>query len=994
MAENNIPTPPDGFTIINPNGNNDVPLPPQGFSLQGAYNDLKSVPSYIANTVSPQQPDNGFFSNAYNAVKSLPSGFAELVTQGNPSEINKTSQYISNALTSPSFSRMAPPIASALMTDGASTIPSLASMFTAGAGGEYVAQKQEGIQNPDVNKVIGSGIMSAGLPVGGQILDPLTGQSVASVSNFLKNLSIGVTTSEAGKYVSQGYQFETPKNAFDVAVRLGAPTLTAFIGTAAKSVNDSAQLAVKNATEISSARFGTQPLLSDVLSKYTNLEADAIARGNSTAVKLLSNIDANIGDVLKESFGDAVGQDVIAQTLTPYVGHLTTLQNNAKAAAQKAEELANAVASQTNEHGAFQSQLKDQAEKAAVDAVKQRALYDSYWQKTFGSADTAINNLDNGARITRLSGYVSAAKNAVNNGLDALYSKAGIDSNTPFVTKDVVLNSINRNISDVSDKEQMISLIKNALSKPGMADEDGNISLTALRKLKNTIANDLTVAGSTPAQASALSAKTYNVVKSASDDYMREFVSQTNPNAMEDFNTAQRAAKSVFEAQDKFATNGVVDDIMNGNIQSVLNKIQEKGYNNIKPEIDAYTGALSSMGDDASRAAAQQFSRDLNLSIRDQVLHNSSIPNINSNAGIADLIDIRKYSDNIAKLCGSSGGKYPLENLGLGNEQTLNALNRISKVEGRNSISGQDLEQFFKDVNTVGLKKATAIRQYQEAVKTSMIAGDDSIRKEALNRASSAAKIASDEADRLNQALQIAQKDPLVQLMNNARYGLNSNDTSANNAWISSLLSSGKKQVQDFVQAFGDRKLNTGSNNITIDDLRQAAVKNVIFDTFKLATSQNGQKVNLAKLTDAFYGADRDSFKALLGDKMFNDLKAKFADPASGIIKQTNTLTDTGAYNTNKYTTLLAGAVGTAQGHITGGAITGSLASRFLGLLNEQRYNVAYKLFVDPEFAPAFAKYSGDVNKFVNSNARNAVSYQIADTLDKKYNQQQRQPNQ
>ena len=137
----------------------------------------------------------------------------------------------------------------------------------------------------------------------------------------------------------------------------------------------------------------------------------------------------------------------------------------------------------------MQSQLKDNAEKASVEAIKQRALYDSYWQKTFGSADTAVSNLDNGARITRLSGYVAAAKNAVNNGLDALYAKAGIDSNTPFVTKDVVLNSINRDISDVSDKKQMISLIKNALSKPGMADENGNISLTALRKLKNTIAS-------------------------------------------------------------------------------------------------------------------------------------------------------------------------------------------------------------------------------------------------------------------------------------------------------------------------------------------------------------------------------------------------------------------------------------------------------------------------------------------------------------------------
>ena len=993
MAENNIPPPPDGFTIINPNGNNDVPPPPQGFSLQGAYNDLKAVPSHVANTISPEQPDNGFFSNAFNAVKSMPSGLAELVTQGNPNEINKTSQYISNALTSPSFSRMVPPIAAALMTEGASTIPSLASMFTAGAGGEYVAQQQEG-QNPNINQVIGAGIMSAGLPVGGQVLDPFTGKSVASVSNFLKNLSVGVTTSEGGRYVSQGYKFETPKNAFDVAIRLGAPSLTAFIGTAAKSVNDSAQLAVKNGNEIFSARFKTQPLLSDVLSKYTNLEADAIARGNSTAVNLLSNIDANIGDVLKQSFGDAVGQDVIAEALTPYVGRLTALQNDAKAAAQKAEQLANTVAAQTNENGALQSQLKDSAEKAAVAAIKNRAVYDTYWQKIFGSADTAISNLDNGARITRLSGYVAAAKNAVNNGLDALYAKAGIDSNTPFITKDVILNSINRNISDVSDKTQMISLIKNALSKPGMADEDGNISLTALRKLKNTIANDLTVAGSTPAQASALSAKTYNVVKSASDDYMEEFVSQTNPNAMQDFNTAQRAARSVFEAQDKFATNGVIDDIMNGDIQSVVNKIQEKGYQNIKPEIDAYTGALNSMGDDASRAAAQQFNRDLNLSIRDQILHNSSIPNINSNAGIADLIDIRKYSDNIAKLCGSSGGKYPLENLGLGNEQTLSALNRISKIEGRNSMSSQDLEQFFKDVNTIGLKKATAIRQYGEAVKTSMIAGDDSVRKASLERASMAAKEASDQSDRLNQALQVAQKDPLVQLMNNARYGLNSNDTSANNAWISSLLSSGKKQVQDFVQAFGDRKLTAGSNTITLDDLRQAAVKNVIFDTFKLATSQNGQKVNLAKLTDAFYGADRDSFKALLGDQMFNDLKERFANPASGMIKQANQLTTAGAYNTNKYPTLLAGAVGTAQGHVTGGAITGSLASRFLGLINEQRYNVAYKLFADQEFAPIFAKYSGDINKFVNSNARNAVSYQIADTLDKKYNQQQRQPNQ
>ena len=117
MAENNIPPPPDGFTIINPNGNNDVPPPPQGFSLQGAYDDLKAVPSYVANTISPEQPDNGFFSNAFNAVTSMPSGLAELVTQGNPSEINKTSQYISNALTSPSFSRIAPTIAAAVMTD-------------------------------------------------------------------------------------------------------------------------------------------------------------------------------------------------------------------------------------------------------------------------------------------------------------------------------------------------------------------------------------------------------------------------------------------------------------------------------------------------------------------------------------------------------------------------------------------------------------------------------------------------------------------------------------------------------------------------------------------------------------------------------------------------------------------------------------------------------------------------------------------------------------
>lgn len=882
--------------------------------------------------------------------------------------------------------RYGAPVAATMATGGLGLVPAMLASGSAAAGSEALAQglaSEAGMQAaPNLRQVAASGIAGMAVPIPLRAAAGAIPSASQSVVNFLTNAGAMTSANEAARLVEKG-EFEAPKGVADYLLRVGAPVALAGVGTRASLSLARQEARVAKADQIIKERFGTMPMLGEVVPGLSEFEARRFQGNNVLARRAAENMDANLAGVVKTELVDkAPNPDKVARQLLPYVQDVEQLRTAATQARAKADNLANQATQASVSDLALARRLSDEADAAAVEAVKQRALYTEGTEKMLGSSITDVSDVAKGVRLERLSELADAADKSVSVGLGRLYGKAGLELTAPVAKVGDIRKNLARMVDDPVESGQLMEMFDAAIKKPGMLTNGGDLTLAGYRNVRDLISDGLVAAGGDRTAATRKAGQAYNAAKAASEAY----ISSVYPkNISDSFKAANKAAASVFQNR-----SGVIDDIRSGNVDRVVSLIEDQGYGPVAKAIQDYSAALGGLGDDASRAASKQFVANMAGAIRDHLVDTSMRLGEGLDAA-SKALDVSKLVKRVDAL--RQKGMSP-ESLGFPNADAVQALARVASTPNKAMDMGS-LTRFMDDVALSGVPIAEARLAYDDALRKYMTASNAAESTRELNRLNDLRKKAEFTVGQADEAYQRAVNDPLVRLFNEPGLSV-SPVAGANPEYVSKLLSAGENGVKRLSAALqtpvpGNPDLTIRRLN-NLAALKKSAIADVFGETFRAALGPGDQRLRLERITDFFYGptqkTERDAFRALVGKEEFGNLQQRFAEPIKRIFEQRKKL-GVAMGDIREDLIVASGSLGQLQGRSTAGVILGNYLRRAFDAIANRGYNVLYGLYVDPTISRDFLKAKGDINAFVNASPRNALMYQMMLREDEANNPQQ-----
>lgn len=858
------------------------------------------------------------------------------------------------------------------------TLPTLAT--TAGitalstGGSELLAQLIEKVQG-ERQDMSGRDVLAS---TASGVAVPLKLKELGKLGNFLTNSGIFAASSESSRAITEG-GFTPSKDTLESVMRIGLPAVTGFVNVKASEVSEKSIERAARAQAVKARRFGGGLILSDVDEIYSDLERSALA-GNSRKVReLLNDMTVNFGDALRIAFKDAPNPEELARPFIPYRGKIDRLKQNLDAATEEYQRLSNDAAQAAANNLESADLLKRQAMDAGAEAVAVKALYERGLNETLGGLGSDVSSFTTAQRIPRVQYQIDRVKGSIKGAVGRLYDAAGIRDNDIVANESELLEWIRTGVKATKDQEAYSDALKRVLTKPGMKDDNGNITLKAYRDMRDDLVGLYRTAGQDATAAHRTAAEVYEAIKTGSE----AFLEANRKDAFPAFQRANASARAIYAARE--GVSGIIPAIEDKNIGGpggVLDIIRAKGYPSVKPDIDAYVAAIRGFGDDASRAAADQFSNDLHKAIRDEIVGQAIIEGTGQINDRFKAIDMRKLATSLSSLVSEKG--VPAELLGLGTKTELDALARIARRENRKGFTAADLDQFFNDVNLMGYDRAIAERDYTEAMRTYHIANNKGDKKAAMDRALAAqakGKLDMQTAARLSDE---AAQDPLARLFNSNSFQVDP-DSTRNGEWIGRLLNVGESDLKKLMATLRETKgvdlAEAARRSKLADDVAKATTAEMLFRPLRAATGEAQQAVDLTKITNLFYGEGSRPFKAIIGEDAFQSLKQTWGVPAAEILQKRVNL-GLPAFTNREDLMAAAAAVGLATGNITGGAMAGTGGYRIKGLVDRGRYGMLWLMYGDPVTARMFKNASYDVDKFMAMSPRNAILVQLAERQD------------
>jgi len=886
------------------------------------------------------------------------------------------------AASAPSVVRYGVPIAVGLATAPA-TIPTLASAAAISAlstgGSEAVAEFLETLsgERKDISgkEVFASTV--SGLAV------PLKLKEYSKLTQFLTNSGIFGTANETSRAIQEGGL--TPSTtAFEGVTRVAAPFLAGGVGTFAPAKVEKVEKYAERRAAIMAERFGGAIILSDLGPEFTEIERSALA-GNSRKVReLLNNMSINYGDALRVAFKDAPNAEELAKPFVPYQGKVTRLQQAVDDAAKEYSVLTDKLAEARANNASNLAELERQAADAAGELINARALHDKGLDKIFGSLGSDAVAFTPNERLGRVNVQIDSVKKSIKGAVSKLYSEAGINENDIVANKQDLIDWIATGVSAKKDQAVFIDAVERVMKKPGMMDENGNITLKAYRDMRDELANDFKQAGQSATAAQRTASQVYDAVKAASED----FLERNRADALPKFQRANETARGIYAAREgELGAIGFVED---KDIDGLIKLIKKKGYNAVYPELDAYAGAIRALGDEASVAASEQFVVDLKKSIRDELIGQSLIEGSGQITRGFKAVNMNKLAKNLSSLVSEAG--FPAEFLGLGTREQIDALARLANREGRKGFTAVELNDFFDDVSMVGYDRALARKDYEEAMRTFYSKSNKADKQQAMDRALLAQKKAGLDLAEATDLANKAAQDPLARLMNDRSFQIDP-DSTKNGQWIGRLLTVGESDLKDLMSTLRNPTALVDPNELIrrkklADDIAKATSAELLFRPLRSATGEAGQMVDLTGITNLFYGEGNKAFRAIVGDQAFNELKKTWGKSAADILQKQVNLGLPAFTNRDDFVAAAA-AVGLAGGRSTAGAMLGTALDRIKGLIDRGRYARLWLMYGDPKTSEMWKSVNYDVDRFMRMSTRNAVLVQLADRDDDEREQAQ-----
>lgn len=882
---------------------------------------------------------------------------------------------VNPAETAPSVVRYGLPLAVGLATPAA-TVPTLlaAAETSAVISGlsELLAQEMEieagNRPERNVREVLSSTV--SGLAV------PLKLKDHSKIVNFLTNIGIFGAGSETSRAIEQG-GFTPSDTALESVLRVGLPVVTSAVQARTEPFAERSARYAERRAAVQKERFGGAFLLSDLDESLTQKERNAIAGKSKKVRELMDNMSMGYGDAVREAFKDTPNPEELAKYFIPYQGKIDSLQKSVDDAVREYDRLAAEAVKARADNLANASVLEQQARDAASEVVNRKALYDKGLDQHLGSLGSSAAPFTPAQRKARIEFQINSVKNSIKNSVGKLYNDAGILENDIVANEQEIIDWISTGVTSTKDRATYIDALERVLERPGMKDDMGNITLKAYRDMRDELVDMQRQAGKDARSANRTAGQVYEAIKLATED----FLERNRPNSIDAFRKANTAARGIYAARE--GATGAIGHIEDGDIGGLIKLIKKETYPKIAPEIEAYASAIRGLGDEASVAGAEQFVSDLHKAIRDEVVGQSIIEGSGQIENRFKAIDMNKLARNLSGLVSESG--VPAELIGLGTKPQIDALARLAGREGRKGITAAELNDFFDDVSRVGYDKALARKDYEEAMKTFYIKTDKVSREEAMDRALAAQKKAGLDLAEATELADRASKDPLAQLMNNRSFQIDP-DSTKNGQWIGRLLSVGESDLKEMMAALRNPTTLVDANEAIrraklADDISKATSAEMLFRPLRAATGETGQMVDLTGITNLFYGPGNKSFKAIVGDKTFNELKETWGKSAAGILKKRIDL-GLSAFSSREDMIAAIAAYGLFSGKTTGGVVVGQGVGRIKAFLDRGHYAMLYLMFGDPKTSTAFRNAAYNVDKFASMSPRNAILVQLAERDD------------
>jgi hypothetical protein len=388
-------------------------------------------------------------------------------------------------------------------------------------------------------------------------------------------------------------------------------------------------------------------------------------------------------------------------------------------------------------------------------------------------------------------------------------------------------------------------------------------------------------------------------------------------------------------------------------------------------EVNAYADAITGLGGSKSLNAANRFKKDFLGAIRDTLVEDS----LNFGKGqdsAAKIVDFPKLITTLDEL---RQRKFPVELLDLGSAKDIRQLARVSSAGGEGGMTSDQFSKYIQNRKNLGEGAAAARTAYDRAYKDFLISNDVKNRANAAARMSKEAKVANFKAGEIEEAQILAKQDPVVALLGNMNMGL-SKDASQNGRWVASLFSMSPSVVGQFVDA-----LQTSGRTNVLEDLKKSAMATVMRDTFSKTDDVAMKRINSKNALNFFQGengaARREILKTLMGKEEYANFDKNFSKPLERIVNTRELLGD----RYSDFSDLVRPAVsakGLLESRATGATLFKTAFDNVKKLVDEQRYNTIYALYVNPSTANAYAAAAYDADKFIKSSAANSFALKLA----------------
>jgi ElaB/YqjD/DUF883 family membrane-anchored ribosome-binding protein len=858
------------------------------------------------------------------------------------------------------------PVGTAILTRGRSAIPTLVGNVLTSTGGEFLAQateKSQGTIEEFAPREVGAA-GAAALAVPAKFAPKIA----PGIINFLTNAGVNVGASELGRYIQKG-EYEVPTLAIkDIGLRFGLPLAASALTSGVKTKASNLAETVAQRETISSGRFGGSVMASEILPQYTGLEAKVIADGNEFAIKALDNLDAEIGPTLAKAYEGAKDSAEIAAKLTPHVGELTKLQQSARLARDEANRLeaqaAEAIASQRSDA----LKLKADAKDAAMNAAAENYVYEQGKERIFGGVSQKIGTVVSGASMQNLRGIAKAAKESTEAGLGRIWTNAGVGLNDTIVTVDDITRSATKatakglGLEGEGARNEFIQVLGKTLDN--LADESGNISLEKFRTIRDEFVRELTDKTKDANYAHRVASTSYDVIKDAANTY----VEKNLPGQAEKWKFANAASAAIYKAK----KSNVIDLIAEGDMDGVLSLMKKEGMAKpILAEIDAYAASIAGTKTRGAKYAAARFKQDTLDAMRDTLVEDS----LNFGKGqdsAAKIVDFPKLITTLDEL---RQRKFPVELLDLGSADDIRKLARVATAGKEGGMTSDQFSKYIQNRKNFGAGAAAARTAYDKAYKDFLISNDVKTRANAAARMSKEAKAAGFKAGEIETAQIAAQSDPIIALLSDTKMGL-SKDPAQNGKWIASLFSMSPSTVGQFVD-----KLKQSGRGALLEDIKKSAMADVMRDTFSKTQDVVNKKSNIKNVLNFFEGENgkqrSEILATLMGADEYSNFKKNFSEPIKKIVQTRESLA--GRYpSPDDFVRPAISAKGLATGKATGATLFKTAYDNVKKLVDEQRYNLVYTLYVNPSTANAYAKSMYDMDKFISSSAANSMAIKLA----------------